>query len=53
MRKKIMEGSPMMPGFQYTLTPAEVDQILAYLKTVTKEAVTPKPASQRPDANDD
>jgi len=40
MRKIIMEGSPNMPGWKYALKPADIDSILAYLKTVPKEEVT-------------
>ena len=36
-RQRILEGLPrQMPGFQYTLELSQVDQILAFLKTVTK-----------------
>jgi mono/diheme cytochrome c family protein len=34
VRKAITVGSSRMPGFQYTLTPAEIDQIVLYLKTL-------------------
>ena len=33
VRLYILEGSELMPGFQYTLKPAQVDAIIAYLKT--------------------
>jgi beta-lactamase superfamily II metal-dependent hydrolase len=33
IREKIMKGSPLMPGFQYTLRPAQVDDIVAFLRT--------------------
>ena len=36
----IQNGSKRMPGFKYGLTPAEIDAIVEYLKTV------PKPASK-------
>ena len=36
VRALIMMGTPRMPGFQYTLEPQEVDNIIAYLKTVKK-----------------
>jgi len=32
-RKKIVEGSPVMPAFQYALQSKDVDDIVAYLKT--------------------
>jgi mono/diheme cytochrome c family protein len=34
VRRQIMQGSPRMPGYQYTLSAAEIDQILGYLKTL-------------------
>jgi mono/diheme cytochrome c family protein len=34
VREFIRQGSPNMPGFQYGLTPDEIDSIIAYLKTV-------------------
>ena len=43
-RKKIMEGSQLMPGFQYTLKPADIDKIFAYLKVVKKADVMPGPS---------
>ena len=37
VRSQIDVGSARMPGWQYTLTPMEVDQVIAFLKTVTPE----------------
>jgi mono/diheme cytochrome c family protein len=37
VRAKIMTGSRQMPGFQYNLQPTQIDQIVAYLKTVTPD----------------
>ena len=34
MREYILDGTPRMPAFKYFLQPAEVDAIIAYLKTV-------------------
>jgi mono/diheme cytochrome c family protein len=34
VRLQIMQGSPRMPGFQYALSPNEIDQLLVYLKTL-------------------
>jgi mono/diheme cytochrome c family protein len=34
VRERIVEGSPRMPGWQYTLGPAEIDEIVGYLKTL-------------------
>jgi mono/diheme cytochrome c family protein len=35
IRKSIMNGSARMPGFQYGLEPGDIDEIIAFLKTVT------------------
>lgn len=45
-RKAIREGTPRMPGFQYSLQPAEIEDLIAYMKTL-------KPANSKggsPDA---
>ena len=42
MRAFIVNGSERMPAFKYTLKPAEIDAIVAYLRTV--------PAPAAPDA---
>ena len=34
IREFIRRGTSKMPGFQYGLTPEEIDSIIAYLKTV-------------------
>ena len=34
VRKKIAEGGPGMPSFQYTLTAAQITELVRYLKTV-------------------
>jgi mono/diheme cytochrome c family protein len=39
-REKVRQGSAMMPGFQYTLQPTQIDQIAAFLKTFTPRAQT-------------
>jgi len=44
VRDVIMTGSRRMPGWQYTFEPAQVDQIIAFLKTVTPDK---KPAPSR------
>lgn len=33
-RQRIMESSPGMPGWKHTLQPSQIDNIIAYLKTV-------------------
>lgn len=38
IREKVRRGSPMMPGFEHTLQQAQVDQIVAFLKTFTPRA---------------
>ena len=50
----ILNGSAAMPGFQYQFETAEVDQIIAYLKTVRPDAEpqaqsagTPSPAREQ------
>jgi mono/diheme cytochrome c family protein len=40
VRKAILEGTVRMPGFQYGLKSAEVDDVLTYLKVLPKESVT-------------
>jgi mono/diheme cytochrome c family protein len=34
IREQIMRGSARMPGWQYTLNPAEIEQMIGYLKTL-------------------
>jgi mono/diheme cytochrome c family protein len=34
LRGSILKGGPGMPGFQYGLEPKEVDDLIAYLKTL-------------------
>jgi mono/diheme cytochrome c family protein len=42
LRKTIMAGIRRMPGWQYTLQPTQVGQVIAYLRTVSPD--------RRPDA---
>jgi mono/diheme cytochrome c family protein len=44
-REKILTGSRRMPGWQYALPPVQIDQIMAYLKTVTPDQ-RPPPAGR-------
>jgi mono/diheme cytochrome c family protein len=44
MRDVIANGTPRMPGFKYQFEPAQIDAIVAYLKTVP----TPPPAAPAP-----
>lgn len=34
IRRQIVQGSARMPGYQYTLSAAEIDEIVNYLKTL-------------------
>ena len=36
LRTKIKDGSARMPGYKHTLTDAQVDQVIAFMKTVDK-----------------
>lgn len=45
VRQTINNGSRRMPGWRYTLTPPQVDQVIAYLNTVTPDQ-KPKPPGQ-------
>jgi mono/diheme cytochrome c family protein len=45
VREKIMNGSPRMPGWRHTLAPPQIDQVVAYIKTVSPED-RPKPPGQ-------
>jgi mono/diheme cytochrome c family protein len=38
LRTVIGNGTPRMPGFRYHFKPAEIDSIVAYLKTVPQPA---------------
>lgn len=41
MRQVILEGTPRMPAFKYFLQPADVDAIIAYVRTVPVPAAAP------------
>ena len=43
MREVISNGTPRMPGFKYHFEPAQIEAIVAYLKTIP---TPPAPASQ-------
>jgi mono/diheme cytochrome c family protein len=45
MRAFIVNGSDRMPAFKYYLKPAEIDAIIAYVRTVPEPA--PKPGEAR------
>ena len=47
IRQTINEGNTRMPGFQYFLQPAQVDAVIAYLRTVPAPARAATPAPQK------
>ena len=40
MREVISNGTPRMPGFRYHFEPAQIEAIVAYLKTIPTPAAT-------------
>ena len=44
MREYILDGTPRMPAFKYFLQPAQIDAIIAYVRTVP----APAPAAAAP-----
>ena len=40
MREVISNGTPRMPGFKYHFEPAQIEAIVAYLKTIPTPAAT-------------
>jgi mono/diheme cytochrome c family protein len=50
IREVISNGTPRMPGFKYNFKPAEIDAIVAYIKTIPAPAEAPaagKPGNSR------
>jgi mono/diheme cytochrome c family protein len=43
LREVISNGSPHMPGFKYTFEPADIDAIVAYIKTIPVPPAAPAP----------
>jgi len=44
LRQVISDGTPRMPGFKYHFEPAQIDAIVAYIKTIpTPPAPAPTP----------
>ena len=43
MRDVISNGTPRMPGFKYHFKPAEIDAIVAYIKTIPAPSDAPPP----------
>ena len=48
VRNRIMEGSPRMPGWKYSLKPSDIENIISYLKTVPKQAASPSGSNRGP-----
>lgn len=44
VRSTILDGTPRMPGFKYYLQPAQIDAIIAYVRTIP----APPPTSETP-----
>ena len=42
LRQVIADGTPNMPGFKHQFEPAQIDAIVAYLKTVPPQAAKPE-----------
>jgi mono/diheme cytochrome c family protein len=49
IHETIANGTPRMPGFKYDLKPAEIDAVVAYIKTIPAPAAAP--ATTAPKAN--
>jgi mono/diheme cytochrome c family protein len=47
MREVIGNGTPRMPGFKYHFEPAQIDAIVAFLKTVPAQPAPAPPAPAR------
>ena len=47
IREKARKGSQMMPGFEYSLEPAQIDRIIAFLKTAPTRESQPRPDPSR------
>ena len=45
IREKARKGSMMMPGFEYSLEPVQIDQIIAFLKTAPVRDQTTVPTA--------
>ena len=43
IRETIGNGTPRMPGFKYHFKPAEIDAIVAYIKTIPAPSDAPPP----------
>lgn len=46
VREKILKGSTLMPGYQYSLQPAQIADIIAFLRTYSAPAPGPGGAQE-------
>ena len=53
MREVIGNGTPRMPGFKYHFKPAEIDAIVAYIKTIPALSDAPPPVKAGPSRDAD
>jgi len=53
MREVISNGTPRMPGFKYHFKPAEIDAIVAYIKTIPAPSDAPPPVKAGPSRDAD
>ena len=54
IRETIGNGTPRMPGFKYQFKPAEIDAIVAYIKTIpAPAAAAPAPKAGTPSRDAD
>jgi mono/diheme cytochrome c family protein len=53
MREVIGNGTPRMPGFKYHFKPAEIDAVVAYIKTIPAAPAAPAPRKTKASGEDD
>jgi mono/diheme cytochrome c family protein len=52
MHEVIGNGTPRMPGFKYHFKPAEIDAIVAYIKTIPAPSATAATPTKAKDSGD-
>jgi mono/diheme cytochrome c family protein len=52
MRETISNGTPRMPGFKYHFEPAQIDAIVAYIKTIPAPSAAPAPPAKGGNSRD-
>ncbi len=52
LRAVISNGTARMPGFRYTLKPAQIDAVAAYIKTLHSPASSPAKHSPKGDSRE-